>query len=109
VFAYPLRQHDDECGTRARHGLQRNVTSMRHHQPTRYGKAETGASLLTRAAVVDLLKILKDACLVGKWNARPGVLYGNPEMIVDPFDPNLNPSYVSELDRVTYQIQEHLR
>src|ERR1700741_3479676 len=71
-------------------------------------KAEAGAALLSRVAVIDLLEFLKNAGLMFRRDARPRIAHNDLKMAVYGTGNDVYRSRLREFDGVAGQIQDHL-
>ena len=72
-------------------------------------RPKSGATFLPRDAVVDLLKVLEDACLILPRDARTGVPHRNNEVPSIAFGADHHHlAGIGELDRVANEVEQHL-
>src|SRR4051812_17788565 len=82
---------------------------MQVDKPPGDRQTKTRSTFLSRAAVVNLLKLFKDFFLVFAPDTGSRVLDGDLELVVDDFDVNADRADISEFQGVAHKIQKDLR
>src|SRR5262249_9497690 len=86
-----------------------NTTAMHLDDLLGDGQTQPRSTLCPRVRSVDLVELLKDPLLLLRWNAGPRIADAEGKVAVGRSRGNAHLAGVSELDRISDQIEQHLR